>query len=191
MTLQVVDAGDWRVAESNHQVAFFEAAESGRTAGLDRRDADRGFRRQVVEAHETARQLDIVAGDSDIGAAYLAVLDQMTGDELGAVDGDREADSLRRQDNRRVDADYLAARVDQRPSGVAGIQRGVGLDNVIDQSARSRSERSSKRTHHARSNAALETIRISNRDRELTHANRLRVTERHGGKVRTVDSNHG
>ena len=119
---------------------------------------------------------DVVAGDSDIAAAYLAVLDQMPCDELGAVDGNREADSLRGQDNRRVDADYLAARVDQRSAGVAGIQRGVGLDNVVDQSARSRSERSSKRTHHARGNGALEAVRISNRYGELTHANRPRVT---------------
>src|SRR5208282_1785545 len=142
-------------------------------------------------AHETARQLDIVAGDSDIGAAYLAVLDQMTRDELGAVDGDRKADSLRGQDNRRVDADYLAARVDQRSAGVTGIQRGVGLDNVIHQSARSRPERSSKRTNDACGDRTLEAIRISNRDRELTNAHRLRVTQRHGGQVRPDHSNHG
>jgi hypothetical protein len=71
MTLQVVDTGDRRVAEPNHQVALLDSALRGRTVRLDRRDTHRGLRGQPVEAHEPARQLDIVAGDPDIRAVRV------------------------------------------------------------------------------------------------------------------------
>ena len=32
----------------------------------------------------------------------------------------------------RVDADDVAGRVEQRPAGVAGVDRGVGLDEVVE-----------------------------------------------------------
>ena len=37
----------------------------------------------------------------------------------------------------------------------------------------------------------MEAVRISDRDRELTNANRLRVAERHCGQVPSADSNDG
>src|SRR5271156_2991397 len=98
----------------------------------------------------------------------------MARDQLGAVDRDGEADSLRGQYDRGVDADYLAARVDQRSAGVTGIERGVGLNDVVDQAPRTRPERTAERAHHARGNGALEAVRISYRDRKLADANRLR-----------------
>ena len=47
-----------------------------------------------------------------------------------AVDRDREADALRAADDRRGDADHVAVDVDERAARVAGIDRGVGLDEV-------------------------------------------------------------
>ena len=51
---------------------------------------------------------------------------------LDRVDGDGEADVLGAGDDGGVDADDLAAGVDQRPAGVAGVDGGVGLDEVVE-----------------------------------------------------------
>src|SRR5690606_32316673 len=48
---------------------------------------------------------------------------------------DREADALsaaRAGDDGRVDADQLPGRVDQRTSGIARVDRRVGLDEVLE-----------------------------------------------------------
>ena len=46
--------------------------------------------------------------------------------------------------HRRVDADHFAARVDQRAAGVAGIERGVGLNDVVDQPPGLRAQRAAR-----------------------------------------------
>ena len=66
-----------------------------------------------------------------LDAALLEVRQQLARD----VDRYREADpdvAVARAAGRdlRVDADHLAGRVDQRAAGVAGVDRGVGLDHV-------------------------------------------------------------
>ena len=48
------------------------------------------------------------------------------------VDWHREADVGRARAQRRVDPDHLAARVDERSAAVAEIDRGVGLDVVVE-----------------------------------------------------------
>ncbi len=55
-----------------------------------------------------------------------------------------KADALRAHDDRGVDADDLAMRGDKRSARIAGIECGIGLDHVLDQSAAcDRSERPS------------------------------------------------
>jgi len=105
-----------RVAESNQQVAFLDSAERGGTVCLDRGDPDRGFRGQPVKSAQSARpQLDVVAGDSDVGAASLAVLDQMARDPAWRFDRYRKADALCGQDDRRFDGQSHPPReLDQR-----------------------------------------------------------------------------
>ena len=75
-----------------------------------------------------------------IGNCGLALVDQLLDGAPGLVDRDREADAdvaglaaeLAAADggDGRVDADDLAVEVDQRAAGVAGVDRGVGLDRV-------------------------------------------------------------
>jgi len=50
------------------------------------------------------------------------------------VGGNREADARVAGDDRRVDADDLALHVDERPAGVARIDRGVGLKEIVERS---------------------------------------------------------
>src|SRR5205814_2030123 len=55
-------------------------------------------------------------------------LAQLVDHRLGVVDGDGEADVLGVAAGRRVDADDLPGAVDQRATGVARVDGGVGLD---------------------------------------------------------------
>ena len=52
----------------------------------------------------------------------------MPHDLLHHVGGDRESDALRIVDDGGIDADYFAFDVEQRAAAVAGIDRGIGLD---------------------------------------------------------------
>ena len=66
---------------------------------------------------------------------HLARLDQLPADDHEHVDGDGEADPLVAAGvagDGRVDADDLAAEVDQRAAAVAGIDGGVGLQEVLE-----------------------------------------------------------
>jgi len=69
----------------------------------------------------------------EVAAHNPAVLHQLRQDVLGHVDRRGEADTLRREDDGRVDADDLAATVRQRTAAVAGVEGGVGLDDVVHQ----------------------------------------------------------
>ena len=51
---------------------------------------------------------------------------------LGEVDRDREPDALRGACLGGVDADDVAGGVEQRAAAVAGVDRGVGLDEVVE-----------------------------------------------------------
>jgi hypothetical protein len=76
-----------------------------------------------------------------------------------------------------IHTDYLAARVDERPSGVAGIERGVRLDHAVDQPSAFRPHGASKRAHDAGSDRGLETERIADRDRELAGTDRIGIAQ--------------
>ena len=60
---------------------------------------------------------------------------QLSRNELCGIDAHGEAKPLGGQNDRRIDADNLASKNDQRPAGVARIQRSIRLDDVIDQPA--------------------------------------------------------
>src|SRR3989449_11706756 len=57
------------------------------------------------------------------------------------------------------------------------IQRGVGLDHVIDQPPADGAERAAQRAHDARGYGTLEAERVADRDDQLPDPQRRRVTE--------------
>ena len=77
----------------------------------------------------------LLSSDADVTATDPAVRDQVGDDPLGGVDRDGEADALAAEDDRRVDANDFAGRGDERAAGVAGVKRGVGLNEVLHQPA--------------------------------------------------------
>src|SRR5207342_3223388 len=67
-------------------------------------------------------------------AARLAELAKLVDDVRRRLGRNREADADRataRRYDRRVDADDLARHVEERPAGIAAVDRGVGLEEVV------------------------------------------------------------
>src|SRR5439155_602974 len=95
---------------------------------------------------------------------------QPAGNKFGSVARDRETDSLRGPNHRRVHADHFTRGIREWPAGVSRIQCGVGLNDVIDQSARLRVHGTTERTDYARGYARLKTEGITNGDCDLADA---------------------
>ena len=131
----VVDARHGLLVEADDHVARLQAARHAPGCRLHLDDAHGRLLRQARLDAQPLRQVHLVAGDAEARAAHAAVLQHLGQHVLRRVGGDREADALRAHDDGGVDADHLAARVDQRPAGVAGVERGIGLDHVVDQAA--------------------------------------------------------
>ena len=77
--------------------------------------------------------------DAQERAGDLALLDQLPGDDHDHVDRNREADPFvpaRTAGDGRIDADDLAAHVDQRAAAVARIDGRVGLEEVLEEDLR-------------------------------------------------------
>ena len=103
---------------------------------------------------------------------------------LGRVDGHREADpdaaaraaAVARRDL-RVDADHAPGGVEQRAARVAGVERGVGLDHVVDREAARRGQPPLQRRDDAGRQRALEPERVADRDRRVADLHRGGVAE--------------
>ena len=111
--------------------------------------------------------------------------------DLGRIDGNGEAEPLAAHDDRGVEPDDTAVRVDQRTSRVAWIQRGVGLNDVRDQSTRPRAEGSTQRADDAGGHRVLKAVGISERDDDLTGPQAIGITKLGGNDVRRVDLEDG
>src|SRR5207248_11728230 len=85
-----------------------------------------------------------------------------------------------------VDADDAAAAVGERAARVAGVERGVGLDHVVDvpdSGAGAGWQRAAEGRDDAGGHGAAEPVRVSDRDDELADAQLLRVPELGGHEV--------
>src|SRR5256886_16549528 len=70
--------------------------------------------------------------DAEPAARDLSLRDQLGVDLPRHVRRNGEADAGAAGHDRRVDADDLTLHVDERPAGVAGIDGGVGLEEVVE-----------------------------------------------------------
>ena len=115
--------------ELEDHVADPDAGELGGAAGddLDHLHPALGAGRRPRPRRQRRR----AAGDPEVGAADAAVGDQRGDDPLrGRGHRDREAEPD--PGDGGVDADQPSAAVGERAAGVAGVERGVGLDHVVD-----------------------------------------------------------
>src|SRR6266516_6640030 len=87
--------------------------------------ADRELERTFeIGVYVAERHADVTAADPTTGA-------ELRQDRRRAIDGHGEADVAGARADGGIDDDDFAARVDQRPAAVAEVDRGVGLDVVV------------------------------------------------------------
>src|SRR5688572_12772374 len=112
-----------------------------------------------------------LSGNADVTPADAAVAHESNGDELGCIDADRETDPLRRQDHGGVHADDVAARVHKWTTGVTRVERGIRLNDVVDETAALRTHGAPKRADDTGGDRPLKPIRTSHGDDNLTGTN--------------------
>ena len=125
----------------------------------------RDLRRQVLRLHAERAVLDAAGGD------------QLAHHVVGQVGRNRKADAdvaAGRRVDRRIDADQLAAQIDQGAAGIARIDRGIGLDEVLDSRGRaSRCGSAPRRCPRSRSGRGRTDCRARRRNRRrATGSNR-------------------
>ena len=108
------------------------------------------------------------------------------------VDGDGEADALRAGADGHVDADHLAVDVQQRPARVAGIDAGVGLDQVVVELGVAHLDRAVQRADDAAGDRVLVAVGVADRDDRLARHQVGGGAERHHRQRRAgVDLDDG
>ena len=98
-----------------------------------------------------------------------------------------EVDALALAGARGVDADDLAARVEQRAAAVAGVDRRVGLDEVGEHAALDRDAPADRRDDAARHRVGERAERAADGDRLLADLDGRRVADRCGRQAAGVD----
>src|SRR5262249_30751885 len=118
-----------------------------------------------------------LSADADEGAADAAMPDQLADDEADGIARDGEADALRARNHCGVDADDVAARGSERAAGAAGVEGGIGLDDVLDHPTGPGWDRPAERGDDSGGDGRLEAERIADRDDQLTALQALRIAE--------------
>ena len=133
---EVLAVADRLAVEADDDVAALQLRLLGRGIGVDEVDLGAGLRAvfaaeagvaALAEGGRDHADAEVAVGDL---AAFLEVLHDLPEAVAG---GDGEADAvglLLGEDDGAVDADHVAADVEQRPAGVAGVDLGGGLDEV-------------------------------------------------------------
>ena len=117
-------------------------------------------------------------------------------DRLGQVDGQGEADAVAHAGLGRGDADEVAVTVEEGAAGVAGVDGGVGLDEVVQALAAEAGaedvDAAVEAADDADGGAAREVAqRVADRDGQLADSQAGRVAERDGRQVLGIDLHEG
>src|SRR4030088_2298422 len=94
--MQIVNASDRLLIESNDQIAFVNARAFGRAALFHRNNEHPGFAWKIVEAHDAAMQRHVLAGDADVAAPNFPIADEPCGHEFCGIARNRETNTLSR-----------------------------------------------------------------------------------------------
>ena len=126
-------------------------------------------------------RIDVAQRDAHIAARDPSARAQLRQNRRRAVDRHREADAARARADRGVDADHFAARVDERSAAVAEVDRGVGLNVIVQAHVE---QLPSEEADHADGDGVFVAERIADRAHPLAHPQRRGVAERRHGQPR-------
>ena len=131
--MHVVDRFDDSFVNGDNQVAGLETGAIGSAAGFDGDD----FNSQVVQQIETPRQFARKGPDRNADAesrsADAAVGQQLANAPHGRAGRHGKTQPLSHGDDRRIDSNHAAARIQQRTARIARIERRRVLHDVFDQ----------------------------------------------------------
>ena len=164
--------------QRDNDVPFAQPRPSCRTVLFHAEHHDAHLLRQIVEPHHTAVHRHGLCRDANIAPSDAPIAQQPAGHKLRRIDPDSKTNPLRRKNGRRIHANHASRGIDQWPTRVPRIQRSIGLDNVVNQSPRIRTQRPTQRAHHARRHRRLKSIGRANRNHDLPHAEALRIAQR-------------
>src|SRR4029078_3758939 len=172
-----------------------EARLRGGAARVDARDE------QAVRSGQPEQPGDLgsdgLRADAEERVLRVPGLDDLRGDRLDGVDRDREAEPDGAAGvalDLGVDADTVAVRVEQRATRVAVVERGVGLDDVIDRVlAVGRGNHALQGADDAGRGRPIEAEGVPDRDHRVADVHVVRVSEREGRERArvNVDLEHG
>ena len=163
---EFLDPGDPGLAPGDQDVAHPHAPLRRRAAGDDAVHEDpllalRPERFREVRGERLDRHAEPPAAHGAVGGELLL-------HRLDRVDGDGEAEPLAGAHHGRVDPDHLPAGIQERAAGIARVDRGVGLDELVAP-LQVRLRAAPGRAHHAEGDGALEPEGVPDRDGELPH----------------------
>src|SRR6267378_2477825 len=178
-------------AMSDEEIAGLQAGGEGGSAPLHRFHPHGMGILELEVPRDAPGERQVRARDAEISAPHPAVAEKLHDHPLHAVDRRGKADSLRTRNDRRVHADYFAARVHERAAGIPRVERGIRLQHVVDQAPGLGAQAAAKRAHDAGSDRVLEAVRIADRDRELSNPKAARRAKHYAGQRIRADADHG
>ena len=170
--MQIVDCGDRVAGERDDDVAVEYAGGGRRTVRLDRRDQHARRDRELVSAGdaraESARSVPPRRCNCGESRRRASGATPRIATVLLAIAKHRPCAG-------RIIAVLMPITsprvVHERSAGIAGIERGVGLDDVVHQPSRSRPQRSAERADDAGGDRVLKAVRVADRDGDLARTN--------------------
>src|SRR5581483_4148654 len=174
---QIAHLLDVMAVELDDDIARLDAARLGRALVVDAGN-QRAVRRLDAQAFGNVVG-DLLDANAEPAAPRLAVLAKLVEHgqrgigRHGKTDADRAAG---RRDDRRVDADDFAVEIEQRATGIAAVDGGVGLNVVV---VRTRLDVAVARRNNAGGHRAAETERIADGDDPFAEPQLVAVAERH------------
>ena len=138
---------------------------------------------------------NVADADADIAVAHLSVFNETVNRWLHDLRGNGKSHAGKTSglgDQKRVDADDFAVGIDQRPAGVAWVDRGVRLDELARRTAVSGEWIGTvQRTDDAARHGETESQRIAECEYGLAGMQLGRISQRHARQVGAVDLDDG
>src|SRR5205823_7927693 len=174
---QLGSARHRRTVDGYDEIVVRQPGAFGGRSGLDPGD------HRALRALGTQRLSDvggkILDRDANAAALDLTIRDQLVHDLAGHADRDRKADAdiaASRCQDRGVDADNPALQIDERPAGIARVDRGVGLNEIL---IAFDTKTAPERADDPGSHGLAEAKRIADREDEIADLQSIRIAHRH------------
>ena len=134
-----------------------------------------------IQPHRTSDVLtDGLKDDSQLPPRHVALFAELRHGIAHHVDRNRETDPLTLTMDGGVDADELTSKIEQRPTAVARVDRGIGLDEVVVGPC---ANRPILGAHDAHGDGVAQPERIAHGHDVFTDSERVAVAEHRSAEV--------